>query len=143
MELRNNNPQVDHCPNRQASVFNSTPGKIPSAIVRVEFGSPMKNCLHFGICRVTTPVAIKERPCGCWSLATVFLLDDNLLQFVFYKNKMSKKVFEKYFKKGIFQVDAAYELPTEDLLKSGPKKQIIRPGRYLIQKEGNLLKITF
>ncbi|MEO1263641.1 MAG: hypothetical protein AAFZ15_32815 [Bacteroidota bacterium] len=56
---------------------------------------------------------------------------------------MSKKIFDKYFKNGIFQVDAEYELPASALLNSGPKKQIIRPGSYIIQKEGNLLKITF
>ncbi len=117
--------------------------KIKSTIVEVEFGSPMKNCLHYGICRVTIPAASAKKPCSCRSLATIQLLDKNLLQFVFDKNKMNHKTFEKYFKSGFFQVDDGYEMPSAILEKINLEKYTIKNGRYPVLKNGDTLKVVF
>lgn len=109
----------------------STP-TINHAIVEVEFGSPLKNCLHYGICRVTIPSNTLRQPCTCWCEATVYSLDKNLLQFVFERNKMQEKTFDKYFKSGFFRVEDEYELPKKILLKVGLEKFAIKKGKYPI-----------
>ena len=112
-------------------------------VVEVEFGSPMKNCLHYGICRVSIPRAAGRKPCSCWSMASVYPLSDNLLQFVFDKNKMNKKAYDKYFKSGFFQIDDKYELPPEILYRIGLEKHVIKEGKYPVLIENEKIKITF
>lgn len=113
------------------------------AIVHVEFGSPMKNCLHYGICRVTLPAAIDTTPCSCRSMATIISLDTGLIQFIFEKKEIHDKVFEKYFQNGFFKVDDDYSIPEKILKKINFKKFIIKQGSYPILIENELLKITF
>lgn len=62
---------------------------IVSPILEVEFGSPMKNCLHYGICRVNIPSAYIGERCSCRSLAVIQNFGDGLVRFIFNKNKLS------------------------------------------------------
>lgn len=114
-----------------------------SAIIEVEFGSPMKNCLHYGICRVTIPSSILGERCSCSSLAVIQNFGDGLVRFIFNKNKLTDSTHEKYFKKGIFQIDDEYEIPKDILQKIGLEKFLIKKGLYPILIERHILKIIF
>ena len=114
-----------------------------TAIVDVEFGSPMKNCLNYGICRVTIPAAAAQGRCPCLCRATVRAYEDSMLQFVFDKKNMPAKTFEKHFSNGFFQVDDGYTMPPGILQKIGLEKYAIKEGRYPILMEGGKMKIIF
>jgi hypothetical protein len=117
--------------------------EVDSAIIEVEFGSPMKNCLHYGICRVNIPSAYIGERCSCRSLAVIQNFGDGLVRFIFNKNKLTDSTHEKYFKKGIFQIDDEYEIPKDILQKIGLEKFLIKKGLYPILIERHILKIIF
>ena len=78
-----------------------------TAIVDVEFGSPMKNCLHYGICRVTIPAAVAQGRCPCLCRATIRAYQNSRVDFVFNKKDIPAKTYEKHFSSGFFRVDDA------------------------------------
>lgn len=117
--------------------------EVDSAIIEVEFGSPMKNCLHYGICRVTLPNANIGDRCPCLCIAIIRPFEKDLIQFIFDKNKLPESTFKKYFKSGLFQVDDEYEIPKDILQKIKLEKFLIRKGQYPILADENHLKIIF
>lgn len=117
--------------------------KCGSVIVEVEFGSPLKNCLHFGICRVTIPATLPENHCPCRSPARISAYEKIQTQFIFDKTKMPANTIEKYFKKGIFRIDNAYLLPAEVAEKIGRNNYVFKPGLYPVMEFENTFRIIF
>ena len=119
------------------------PHKTNYAIIEVEFGSPMKSCLHYGICRINLPSADIREQCPCLAPAAIHNFGSELIQLIFDKNKIPQITFEKHFKNGFFQVDDSYEITQDILQKIGLKKFIIKKGIYPVLAERNILKIIF
>ncbi len=117
--------------------------KFRFALVEVEFGSPMKNCLNYGICRVNVLAASSQDRCPCRCLATVRAYEGGLVQFVFDKKSMTASTVEKHFKNGLFRVTDAYVLVSEVVAKIGRESFVVLPGIYSVLEEEGCLKVIF
>ncbi len=85
----------------------------------IEFGMLSANCKNFGICKIhlnsfiTKPDFEKKR-CQCNnSFSAIFLSKKGELEMLFMKAFMSKKVIKKYFSTKFFQIDEAFQVPTD------------------------------
>ena len=112
--------------------------------VEVEFGSPLKNCLHYGICRVEIFRAGGKNGCGCTAApATLRHWEGKGLEFVFHRDHLKPLIWQKHFGEGVFLITDAYALPPAVAAAIGIRSFTISPGIYPVLVTNNNLIVIF
>lgn len=105
----------------------------------VEFGIPSKNCVNYGICRITI-MSSKNlcRKCN-HSTAIITVFSEEYVEFNFLKKSIPKTIYENYFSRKIFIVQETYESKeAEERINFRVLK-----GKYSIYEDASFFKIKF
>lgn len=108
-------------------------------LAEVVFGRPSKDCINFGICRISI-FKYPTSNCVCKGAntqAVVTIFEQNYIELDFLKASMSKTIYQKFFGRKKFIVE-------EDFLKETTNQRIyIAKGIYPIRENNTLIKVIF
>ena len=107
----------------------------------VEFGILSKDCVNYGICRITT-MSEKGLCKKCnHSTAIITVFDENHVEFNFLKHSITTATYKKYFSRKIFIVNECY-INQEKEGNEGVKFKI-KKGKYTVSEDASFFKIKF
>lgn len=111
--------------------------------VEVIFGTPGKNCLGNGICRLLLLESVRVRwkcpSARAWLSSTA----DGAILLSFDRDALPAGCFERYFRGHVFQVEEAYPLPKPLLSRLNIGGFTLASGLYSIIVSGQFYSIRF
>ena len=114
---------------------------------QVVFGTPNRNCLGSGICKVYTIHAAKRLHIACEMVPTRLAVSDKDLLISFSAADCSESLRQKQFRGMHFWIEEAFQLPSWLVRKLDIPAAFIPVGEYPIQRKNGFiwlkLPITF
>ena len=128
-----------------APILFSNPFLSKEILAKVNLGSPSKNCLGVGICKIDLLLSIQQKDfssSSCSTIASIKKNRDGRLTFRFRKDNLPARIIETHFHGHTFLVEERYVLPTA-LVRSLQCQSIIQQGIYKVEECSEFLCVDF
>ena len=110
--------------------------------VQLVLGNPRIGCDGYGICKIGTKNTMVYNPCHSEkTIEGQLSIEKDFLSILFFKNKMSVGVYQKYFSKGFFVMESDFMLSTEIMTAFEIPPSVLKAGIYQVRLKDNPLRV--
>ncbi len=108
--------------------------------VQLVLGNPRIGCDGYGICKIGTKNTMVYNPCHSEkTIEGQLSIEKDFLSILFFKNKMSVGVYQKYFSKGVFVMESDFMLPIEIATAFAIPPSVLKHGNYRIYERKDVI----
>lgn len=106
---------------------------------QVVFGTPTRNCMGSGICKVYTIHGATRLNIACEMVLAHLAVLDNQLQISFSIKSCTEQLLQKHFSQEYFWVEEIFPLPTWLSRKLQSSTAFVPIGQYPVQCKGGFI----
>lgn len=111
----------------------------------IVFGMPSQDCRGTGICKLTSdmdlPPNLKKECRHTVAFASQSRDTTDKISLLFFRELLCVDLFRRQFRNGIFDMPEPCLLSSNTADALGLKGQILLPGKYAIQTQGNCFRV--
>jgi len=135
---------LDSCRSSDLVLINSRLFPQPVKIrVEVIFGSPGKNCLGAGICRILSVEHVRVRWKCPSALAWLILSSEGSIRLAFDRSQLLPENYDQYFRDHMFYVEEPYSIPEPLISMLNLDEFTVESGLYSVKVSAQFLTVIF